>query len=69
MTLMESCFVSDSGGELASGEFSEFCDEQSIPNQFVIDCTDIAVSDIYTGCVDDNVDLLTLLHKVFDLIV
>lgn len=61
--------VSDSGGESASGAFAAFCEEHGIEHQFVIDsldCTDVAVEDIYTGADEDNMDLLKLLHKVFN---
>jgi hypothetical protein len=61
--------VSDSGGESASGEFSEFCEENGIACQFVIDsldCEGVDVEDIYTGEYDNNIELLTLLHKVYN---
>jgi hypothetical protein len=61
--------VSDSGGEFAGGYFAEFCEENNIEYQFVIDsldCEDIEVDEIYTGEIDDNVELLTLLHKVYN---
>lgn len=62
--------VSDSGGELASGEFQVWCEENGIEFQPVIDglyCEGDAVEDIYTGTGgDDNMELLTLLHKIFN---
>lgn len=61
--------VSDSGGEGSTGYFCSFCEENEIERQFVIDsvnCEGIAVDEIYTGGYDDNLDLLTLLHKVYN---
>lgn len=62
--------VSDSGGELAAGEFEAWCEENGIDSQSVIDgldCTGDSVEDIYTGTGgDDNMALLTLLHKIFN---
>lgn len=61
--------VSDAGGELASGEFSIFCDENNIVSQFIvdsIDCTGTPVDEIYTGDDSNNLELLTLLHKVYN---
>jgi hypothetical protein len=61
--------VSDSGGESASGEFYNFCEENNITCQFVIDsldCTGLEVDEIYTGADKDNKRLLKLLHKVFN---
>ncbi len=61
--------VSDSGGEGSTGYFCAFCDENEIEHQFVIDsvnCEGIAVDEIYTGEYDNNLDLLTLLHKVYN---
>lgn len=61
--------VSDSGGESSTGEFYQFCEDNSIVYQFVIDsvdCTGIAVDEIYTGECEDNLELLTLLHQVFN---
>ena len=61
--------VSDSGGENASGEFYQFCEDNCIDGQFVIDSVDISgieVDDIYTGENYDSLELLTLLHKVFN---
>lgn len=61
--------VSDSGGESASGEFYNFCEENDITCQFVIDsldCTGLEVDEIYTGADKDNKRLLKLLHKVFN---
>jgi hypothetical protein len=61
--------VSDNGGELLVPDFEEFCEKRDIPCQPIIDsldCTDVPVEDIYTGSYDDNVDLLTLLHKVYN---
>lgn len=63
--------VSDSGGEWMTAEFQEFCETNNIPSQFVIDsldCSDVDVDDIYTGCMeeDENKDLLRLLHKIYN---
>ena len=61
--------VSDSGGEFASGDFYEFCENLHIDAQTVvdsIDCTDISVDEIYTGQMEDNEEILSLLHKVFN---
>lgn len=61
--------VSDSGGENASGEFYQFCEDNDIECQFVIDsidCTGISIDEVYTGEMYDSVELLTLLHKVFN---
>lgn len=62
--------VSDSGGELATGEFQAFCAENGIPCQFIIDgldCTSVAPADIYTGTGGgDNLDLLTLVHRIYN---
>lgn len=62
--------VSDAGGELASSEFTTFCEERSIESQFIIDsldCTDVEVEDIYTGMVGpDNLYLLGLVHKLYN---
>lgn len=62
--------VSDSGGELAAGEFQVWCEENGIEFQPVIDglyCTGDSVEDIYTGTGgDDNMELLTLLHRIFN---
>lgn len=61
--------VSDSGGENASGEFYQFCEDNGIDCQFVIDSVDVSgieVDDIYTGGNYDSLELLTLLHKVFN---
>lgn len=61
--------VSDSGGENASGEFYQFCEDNGIEYQFVIDgidCSDCEIDEIYTGVYDDNQALLALLHKVFN---
>jgi len=62
--------VSDSGGELAVGEFEVWCELNGIDFQPVIDglyCEGDAVEDIYTGTGgDDNMELLTLLHKIFN---
>ena len=59
----------DSGGENASGEFYQFCEDNGIDCQFVIDSVDVSgieVDDIYTGGNYDSLELLTLLHKVFN---
>lgn len=59
--------VIDSGGELASGEFSLFCDNRKIPNQFVIDSldfTEVPVDDMYTGQMTDNPGLMRLIHQI-----
>lgn len=61
--------VADSGGELASGDFQVFCEDHEIPYQFIIDsldCTDIPVDEIHTGMVDDNVELLKMVHKLYN---
>lgn len=61
--------VSDSGGEGATGEFYQFCEDNNVEKQFVIDsvdCTGIEVDEIYTGEYDNNEELLTLLHRVFN---
>ena len=62
--------VSDSGGELAGGDFSLFCEELKIENQFIIDsmdCTGVDVEDIYTGTGgDDYIELLKLVHKIYN---
>jgi len=61
--------VSDSGGELATAEFEEFCNDRKIPAQFIIDsldCTDCEVDEIYTGCIDDNQELLEMVHKLYN---
>jgi hypothetical protein len=61
--------VSDSGGEYAAAEFSSFCDERDIANQFIIDgmdCAGISVTDIYTGMSVDNSDILALVHKIYN---
>lgn len=61
--------VSDSGSESASGVFYEFCEENGIEHQFVIDsldCTGVDVEEIYTGEYDNNTELLELLHKVYN---
>jgi len=63
--------VADSGGEFTSADFVEFCESREIAYQSVIDtpdCTGIEVDEIYTGQDpdDDNIELLTLLHKVFN---
>lgn len=61
--------VSDSGGESATGAFCEFCVDHNIPYQFVIDgldCEGIGVEDIYTGEYENNMELLELLHKIYN---
>lgn len=61
--------VSDSGGESATGEFYAFCEQNNIAYQFVIDaldCKGVAVEEIYTGEVENNMELLELLHKVYN---
>jgi hypothetical protein len=61
--------VSDSGGESASGVFQTFCEQRNIPCQFVIDtidCTGVGIEEIYTGVCDNNMELLELLHKVYN---
>ena len=61
--------VSDSGGEYASGEFLDFCNHHQIDCQFAIDsldCEGVDIDDIYTGSSDDNQELLTLIHKVYN---
>jgi hypothetical protein len=61
--------VSDSGGENASGEFYQFCEDNNIECQFVIDsfdCTGISIDEIYTGEYNYSLELLTMLHKVFN---
>lgn len=61
--------VSDSGGELAGGLFMEFCRDLEIPCQFIIDsleCTGVEIEDIYTGEMEDNIELLTLVHKIYN---
>lgn len=52
--------ASDSGGEFAGGYFAEFCEENGIEFQFVIDsldCEGIEVDEIYTDEIDNNVEL------------
>lgn len=61
--------VADSGGELAAGEFEVWCEENNIPCQPIVDsldCTDVDVEDIYTGAMDDNLDLLKLVHRLYN---
>jgi len=61
--------VSDSGGELSSDEFYTFCENNKIDCQFIIDsfdCNDIEVDEIYTGECEDNMEILTLVHKIFN---
>lgn len=61
--------VSDSGGEIAAGEFELFCEENGITCQTIIDsldCTDVPVEDIYTGTMDEDAHLLSLVHKLYN---
>jgi hypothetical protein len=62
--------VSDSGGEISTAIFRDFCNENGVDCQFVIDSFDCtytdAPEDIYTGEMDNNIELLTLLHKIFN---
>lgn len=61
--------VADSGGELASGMFEVWCEENDIECQAIVDspdCTDVDVEDIYTGAYEDNQKLLGMLHRVYN---
>lgn len=61
--------VSDSGGESSTGEFYQFCEDNGITYQFVIDsvnCKGVDVAEIYTGEYESNEELLNLLHQVFN---
>ena len=61
--------ASDHGDESATEPFMGFCQSRGIACQFVIDsidCSDIDPEDIYTGEAEDNLDLLRLLHKVYN---
>tara|TARA_R110000850_G_scaffold104174_1_gene214481 strand:+ start:551 stop:982 length:432 start_codon:yes stop_codon:yes gene_type:complete len=61
--------VSDSAGEWAAEEFSEFCVSHGITHQGIVDsldCTGVPVEDIYSGEYDDFPELLELLHKVYN---
>ena len=65
--------VVDSGGEVCTGEFSNYCDDLGIPSQNHVDSpilNDVEVSDwddedeiedkIYTGACDDNIPLIKI---------
>lgn len=62
--------VVDTGGEYLSGAFYEFCEGEGVKFQSIVDSldvTDVPIGDIYTGTGgDDNMELLTLLHKIFN---
>jgi hypothetical protein len=61
--------VSDACGEWMAEVFAEFCTDNNIAHQGVIDsldCENMPVEDIYTGAADDDPELLALLHKVYN---
>lgn len=61
--------VADTGGEFATGEFQLFCEDRDIPSQFIIDsleCEGIAPDEIYTGEYDNNLYLLSLVHRIYN---
>lgn len=61
--------VSDSGGELAAGEFEQFCDENGVAWQAIVDgldCTGLDASEIYTGQSIDDPALLALVHQIYN---
>lgn len=61
--------VSDSGGEYSSGYFAEFCESHNIDCQFIIDsleCEGIDLDEIYTGDIEENKNILKLLHKIYN---
>jgi hypothetical protein len=62
--------VADSGMVTgANDKFEMFCNQRDIPCQPIVDsldCTDVDVEDIYTGAMDDNPDLLALVHRLYN---
>jgi hypothetical protein len=61
--------VSDACGTWMTEEFQEFCTDNNITHQGIVDsldCEDVPVEDIYTGEMDDHPELLELLHKVYN---
>jgi len=61
--------VSDAGEQYSVAKFHDFCENGNIQFQYVIDgleCEGIEVHQIYTGECEDNLELLSLLHKVYN---
>jgi hypothetical protein len=62
--------VADSGMVTGANDaFEMFCNQRNIPCQPIVDsldCTDVDVEDIYTGAMNDNLDLLKLVHRLYN---